>query len=251
MVEFIDEFGKENLYLMIAIVSAIVLVLIIILITEKYKSKRIMKSNYQNEINKIEEVEKEENTFKEEIPVINETPEPEEVYYVENEPTKEEAKEKLEEVTKKLIEEEFTPIDHTHFETEQEESSIISYDELLKASHDIDEKNDRLIDDENESAITLEELYKKHEENQNIIETTKNEEIKVNNPVFEEEPKKFKNSEVISPVFGVYSGKEKEYNHKDILKEINKNIEEKDLNDEIAKTEEFLTELKKLRSKLD
>ena len=94
-------------------------------------------------------------------------------------------------------------IDHTNFENEQEEKSIISYEELIRASHDIDQKNDKLLEDEGEAAITIEELYKKHQEEQSIQDgiDAVNEKVQVTNPVFEEEPKKFKNSDVISPVF--------------------------------------------------
>lgn len=174
-----------------------------------------------------------------------------EVVYVENTDKAKDAKEKLEEVTKKLIDKEDDLIDHTHFETEQEEKSIISYDELIKASHDIDSKNDKLLEDEGEAAITIDELYKKHIEEQNIIEEEEKP-AKVNNPVFEdEEPKKFKNSEVISPVFGFYSGKTKQETEKDVLKRIDKNLETQELEDEIQKTEDFLSELKKLKNKLD
>ena len=189
---------------------------------------------------------------KEEIVIKEQKPKQEqEVVYVENtDPTKD-AKEKLEEVTKKLIDKEDDLIDHTHFETEQEEKSIISYDELIKASHDIDSKNDKLLEDEGEAAITIDELYKKHIEEQNIIEEEEKP-AKVNNPIFEDdEPKKFKNSEVISPVFGLYSGKTKQETEKEVLKRIDKNIETQELEDEIQKTEDFLSELKKLKSKLD
>ena len=161
-----------------------------------------------------------------------------------------EAKQKLEEVTKKLIDNN-NLIDHTHFETEQEEKSIISYDELVRASHDIDAKNDKLLSDETEAAITLEELYKKHEEEQIKSEDNKS---SVSNPVFEDdEPKKFKNSEVISPVFGFYSGKVKQdvNSSREAFKQINKNVENNELEEEIQKTEDFLTELRKLKDRLD
>lgn len=269
MEEFINEFGKENFYIMIAIVVVIFLALFLIIIFEKRNARKIMREQIDN-------IKKNKNLNKERVIVHDEDYQKtesddsvefledpsqkevydnnvnEEVYYVENEDTKEEAKEKLEEVTKRLIDEQedSSLIDHTHFEEEQEEKSIISYDELIKASYDIDEKNDKLLADEGEAAITIEELYKKHQEEQDIINNIDaiNEKEKVSNPVFEEE-KKFKNSDVISPVFGVYSGKEKPQN--DVLKEINKNIEQADLEDEIQRTEDFLRELKRLKNKLD
>lgn len=266
MSEFIKEFGKDNFIIMLVIAGLIVIVLIFILIIEKRSSKKAI----QKEINNISEqksytseVERIKNETKvkdiesdDHVETLNEKTEefeeyePNKVYYAPNETTVEEAKEKLEEVTKRLIDE--TPsdlIDHTNFETEQEEKSIISYEELIKASHDIDEKNDRLLEDEGEAAITIEELYKKHQEEQSIIDgiDAVNEKAKVSNPVFEEE-KRFKNSEVISPVFGIYTG---EVKPKAVLKELDKEVGPKDLEDEIQRTEDFLSELKRLKNKLD
>ncbi len=260
MSEFINEFGKENFYLIIAIVGAIILALVIIVVIEKLQIKARLKKQLKKELPYFNRSTNYNKQLTE--PVVSQQPIPEpvellkeepkvsepEVVYVEEVNPEEEAKEKLEEVTKKLIEENEDLIDHTHFETEQEEKSIISYEELVKASHDIDEKNDRLLKDEDEAAITLEELYQKHVEEQNVIEKPK--EAKVNNPVFEdEEPKKFKNSEVISPVFGFYNGTEKKV--KEPQKEVDKTVEMKDLEAEIRKTEDFLSELKRLKNKLD
>ena len=110
-----------------------------------------------------------------------------------------------------------------------------------------------MLEDEGEAAITLEELYQKHVDTQNIVEEQSTE-VKVNNPIFQDdEPKKFKNSEVISPVFGFYSGKIKQEQQKpkDVLKEFDKTAETKDLEDEIQRTEDFLSELKRLKNKLD
>ena len=254
MSEFIQEFGEDNFIIMLVIVGIILLVLIVILIVENRSSKKAIKNeidsipnNYtENDVSRIKSESKIE-TLEEEV-----LEEPEDkVYYAPNETSVEEAKEKLEEVTKRLIDEvPSKPIDHTNFETEQEEASIISYEELLKASHDIDQKNDRLLEDEGEAAITIEELYKKHQEEQNIRDEIDavNEKVKVTNPVFEEESKKFKNSEVISPVFGIYTG---EVKPKTVLKEMDKEIGQKDLEDEIQRTEDFLEELKRLKNKLD
>ena len=175
-----------------------------------------------------------------------------EVVYADVSDPAKEAEKELEEVTKKLIDKDDDLIDHTHFETEQEEKSIISYEELVRASHDVDEKNDKLLEDEGEAAITLDELYKKHVEEQNIIEEEKP--VKVNNPVFEgDEPRKFKNSEVISTVFGFYSGEVKgeKKSSNDILKRMDSNMKSKELEEEIKETENFLYELKKLKDKLD
>ena len=60
-----------------------------------------------------------------------------------------------------------------------------------------------------------------------------------------EEPKRFKNSSVISPVFGIKSDNE----YKKI--ETYKNTNVKNIEDEIKKTEEFLSELKKLKERIE
>ena len=122
-----------------------------------------------------------------------------------------------------------------------------------KEMEEINNKVKKLLEDEGEAAITLEELYQKHVDNQNKVEESKVD-VKVNNPVFEEdEPKKFKNSEVISPVFGFYSGKTKQeqMKPKEVFEELDKNVGMKDLEDEIQRTEDFLSELKRLKNKLD
>ena len=269
MSEFISEFGKENFIIIIAVVVAIVLALIIIVMIEKFQAKLKTKRQIRNQLSNINHINnnvqasvtKQPSKKEENIIETNEKYETsekkdiqnDEVVYVENINPTLKAKEKLEEVTKKLIEKDDGLIDHTHFETEQEERSIISYDELVRASHDIDEKNDKLLEDEGEAAITLEELYQKHVDTQNIVEEQSSE-VKVNNPIFQDdEPKKFKNSEVISPVFGFYSGKIKQEQQKpkDVLKEFDKTAETKDLEDEIQRTEDFLSELKRLKNKLD
>lgn len=264
MNEFISEFGKENFVILIAIVGAIILALIIIVLIEKVQAKARMKKQIRKQISNMNSVSnnfenqvvREDVSKQDQVEVLEESyvnDNNNEVVYVENVNPKLEAKEKLEEVTKKLIDQDDGLIDHTHFETEQEEKSIISYEELVKASHDIDEKNDKLLEDEGEAAITLEELYQKHVDNQNKVEESKVD-VKVNNPVFEDdEPKKFKNSEVISPVFGFYSGKTKQeqMKPKEVFEELDKNVGMKDLEDEIQRTEDFLSELKRLKNKLD
>ena len=261
MSEFINEFGKENFYILVSIVVVILIILLLIIIFEKRGAKKALKEEIQNidekpisnerpapvaNVHKEEPVEVLEDSFEEKVKDFKD-----EVYYVENEDPIEAAKEKLEVVTKRLIDEEESPslIDHTHFEEEQEEKSIISYEELLKASHDIDQKNDKLLEDEGEAAITLEELYNKYAEEQNVIEDKTDKEVKTSNPVFEDEPKRFKNSDVISPVFGIYTGEEKP--QVEVLKEIDEKVTHTDLEDEIKRTEDFIRELKRLKNKLD
>lgn len=272
MSEFINEFGKENFIIIIAVVIVIIMALIIIVLIERFQTNRRRKNQIKKELASYNNIShKRSNIYTKPKPIIaksNQTSEPEEllepepvpkaeaeIVYVEETNKEEVAKEKLEEVTKKLIEEkdDNNLIEHTNFETEQEEKSIISYDELVKASHDINEKNDLLLEDEGEEPITLEELYQKHVDDQNKLEEEQ-EDVKVNNPIFEDNgEKKFRNSEVISPVFGFYNGKvtdsTKSRTKKKEREEEAANMQ--DLEVEIQKTEEFLTELKRLKNKLD
>ena len=220
MNEFISDLGFNNLLVIAAIVSAIVLALIIIVIIEKIQNRKEYELEHYKE------------------------PEEETIYYKEN-VTEEEAKKKLDDAYEKLSLEESSSdlISHTNFEEEQEEKSVISYDELIKVSNDVDQRNDLLLKDEGTEPITIEELYNKH-----LEEQTTN---KLDNPVFEEEvndDKKFKNSLVISPVFGVYKNINKT---KYATEDLEKTVDLEDLEVEIKKTEEFLRELKKLKNKLD
>ena len=246
MNEFINEFGKTNFIIMITIILLVMLALIIILIIENRNSKKQFKEDTSS---------LEDNAIKEETTIVVESKKDDnnEVFYVDHQPTKEEAKEKLEAVTKKLIEDDLNLISHTEienkqeddlnlishteFENKQEEESVISYEELLKASEN--SNNDKYMEDEERSAITIEELYEKYEK----------QEEKIDNPIFEEgeDTKRFRNSDVISPVFGVYKSEEKIYKQR---KEKAIKDGPKELEEEIRKTEEFLEQLRKLKSKL-
>ncbi len=230
MEEFINSFGRNNLIIVVAVIFAIVLSLVVIVLIEKIKTRK----------SEVIEYYEEEESKKENI-----------VYATSQ--TKEDAKKTLDDITKKLVEQEENPnlIGKTTFEIEQEERSVISYDELLKASHDIDETNDALLKDEGTEPITIEELYKKH------LEETEKETL--DNPIFVSEvkelpkeatvsePKKFKNSEIISPVFGIYNAKKSKQNEE----YLEKTMDLEDLEMEIKKTEEFLNELKDLKNKLN
>lgn len=251
MTEFINEFGKTNFIILISIIAVVLLALLIILLIEKKANKEDL------EIEEYDDINYDNNHISIEN---NEQTEDDKVVYVDHEPTKQEAKEKLEEVTRKLIEDDLNIIkqqkqspkeyqhldndliNHTSFEEEQEEKSIISYDELVEAANSYEE-NDKYMLDEEKSAITIEELYQKHEQEQNDFGK------KIDNPIFEDDNKRFRNSDVISPVFGIYTKEQKRQDN--VLKEINKTEPAKDLEEEIRKTEEFLEQLKQLKSKLE
>ena len=257
MKEFIDSFGLNNFIIIIAVVVAIVLALLIIFVLEKI-SKRRNKSilDYYDDFTSDDDDNEEKDSIdfdngtitNEVIDEVEEvTHVPGEVVY-QDDITQQEAKKTLAEVTKKLIEEEPSVIDHTHFEKEQEERSVISYEELKKINYNIDEENDNVLSDEDDLPITIEELYKKH-----LDEQETNEDV-LDNPVFvepEEEIKKFKNSEVISPVFGIYNKNLVKDSKKNVKPNDSSSVEMQDLELEIKKTEDFLKELKKLKDKLD
>lgn len=246
MKDFVNIMGKDNIFIICSIIVVIILALLVIVIIEKASSKKY-KLKHQVELpsykeNKIYDDSKDNNDiYKSEV--IKEE-DKQEVVYVANKPTEEDAKKELEEAAKKLVYEEKNDlIGPTFFEKVQEEKSIISYDELLKANLDPDELDNYRVEDEGNEPITLDELYKK-----NIDDLIEKQEEKINSfnkEQLNEEPKKFKNSSVISPVFGIKS--DNEYKKLEAYKSSNvRNIE-----DEIKKTEEFLSELKKLKERIE
>ena len=142
------------------------------------------------------------------------------------------------------------------FEQEQEENAIISVEELTKASQNItDEEIEQYEDDGNEpiSIKELEAMYKSIDEpkQEELPKKTEQEEkltipdfkIKVRPAVDVYDDKEFKNTPVISPVYGL---KPTESN---ISLEQTANLDK--LNEEIRKTNEFLSALKELRKNLE
>lgn len=138
----------------------------------------------------------------------------------------------------------------------QEEHAIISVDELAEASKNItDEEIAEYEDDGNEpiSLKELEEMYKSVEEpsEQEPISTVVNEEkvtlpdfdIKIKPAVEVYDDKNFKNTPVISPVYGLKP------TESSIMLEQTANLDK--LNEEIRKTNEFLSALKELRKNLE
>lgn len=258
MKDFVNIMGKDNIFIICSIIVVIILALLVIVIIEKASSKKY-KLKQQVELpsykeNKIYDDSKDNNDiYKSEV--INEEdnvnntvndvkPIEQEVVYVANKPTEEDAKKELEEAAKKLVYEEKNDlIGPTFFEKVQEEKSIISYDELLKANLDPDELDNYRVEDEGNEPITLDELY-----NKNIDDLIEKQEEKINSfnkEQLNEEPKKFKNSSVISPVFGIKSDNE----YKKL--EAYKRSDVRNIEDEIKKTEEFLSELKKLKERIE
>ena len=178
---------------------------------------------------------------------------------------KEEKKKKEEKIEENKQEE----IDHSKikekYEEQQEKNAIISLEELVQKSKDLYEANEltQYLDEGNEP-ISLKELENrvgktsKIEEPFEIEKAIPKEEIK---QIEETEPikkrviledfetknnnKKFKNSPIISPIYGI----EKE--SKDNNMELENTADYDKLDAEIKKTNEFLMTLKELQKKLD
>ena len=273
MFNILMEFGSNNLIILFILLLVVVLATIIVFVVDKKKDKdevreaiktidserineeRVGIPVVKEEVKPVVEERKEEVVV--ETPVIEkqeELPQPEvvispvveeekeqveETIYEkekEEEEKKEEAKQELERLEKTLQEEKEERIGPTDFEIEQERTAIINYEELKKAAGTIEVRDEKLLQDEGNEPISIDDLYRR--------ENIKKEEIK---PVIEEikVEKKFKNSEVLSPVFGVTK------EHKDLVNDVRHSEVMKAVDLEIAKTEKFLKELKELREKLN
>ncbi len=184
------------------------------------------------------------------------------VYAETIEPKKEDAIKELEDTITKLEEEdgEDKNIPLTEFEKMQEDTAIISIDELMKKAEESYDENDKYeasYQDEGNEPITIEELELKR----NAANNEKIEKEEINEKVKEEmnssitpaskrpeiaSERKFKRSPVISPVFGIIR-KEKTVNELEL--ENTANYEK--LDEEIRKTNEFMGTLKELKKKLN
>lgn len=259
MKDFVNIMGKDNIFIICSIIVVIILALLVIVIIEKASSKKHKLKrqvelpsykendtyNYSNDVTNYNEKQQVNSNIEVNNDNLIKEEDKQEVVYVTTNKTEEDAKKELEEAAKKLVYEEKSDlIGPTFFEKVQEEKSIISYDELLKANLDPDELDNYRVEDEGNEPITLDELYKK-----NIDDLIEKQEEKINNfnkvQELKEEPKRFKNSSVISPVFGIKSDNE----YKKI--ETYKNTNVRNIEDEIKKTEEFLSELKKLKERIE
>ena len=182
---------------------------------------------------------------------------------------KELEKEEIKKKEEKIEENKQEEIDHSKikekYEEQQEKNAIISLEELVQKSKDLYEANEltQYLDEGNEP-ISLKELENrvgktsKIEEPFEIEKAIPKEEIK---QIEETEPikkrviledfetknnnKKFKNSPIISPIYGI----EKESNDNNM--ELENTADYDKLDAEIKKTNEFLMTLKELQKKLD
>ena len=188
----------------------------------------------------------------------------EELIYTDIEPDQETARLELKKIEEELRKQEsISDIENialTNYEEQQEESAIISLEELLKKSKEMYEKNEitQYADERNEP-ISLQDLEKKFgEKNENydepfIIEDVvpeNSEKVEIEELIIEDtkpvvkEEKKFTISPVISPIYGLQKSSTSDL-------ELENTADYDKLDEEIKKTTDFLTTLKDLQNKLD
>ena len=221
------------------------------------------------------------NQFEEKVEVVEptvitpvESPKNEEevIKYKDEVYTESEAKAELERITEELkkleSEEKEENIELTRFETEQEENAIISLDELIAKGKTITEQNEvtQYQDDGNEpiSIQELEERYRKEKEQVEVLEVE--EEPKEEKPklsiddflsakekvtplkeTYSEKKSTYHPSPIISPIYGI----EEEPVKKSTTLELEDTANYQKFDEEIRKTNEFLSKLKELQQKLD
>lgn len=266
----------------------------VVSVTQEQASDNIVLEN----LNKIETLEEAKEPVVLEQPVakvtnviVEEKPKEEVLKYTSIEPDPEQARLELKKVVQELEEKENSNeiIDLTAYEEEQESNAIISLEELVKKSKEMYAANElSQYKDEGNEPISLQDLEKRANREQNIAEYSEpfiienvvpkisEEEIKemtetnVNNSVVEEDKKqvrlddlntivkerpaayqtttKFRSSPVISPIYGIEK-RESTNNNSDIELENTANYDK--LDEEIRKTNEFLMTLKELQKHLD
>lgn len=204
-------------------------------------------------------------------PVASPKNEEEVIKYKDEVYTESEAKAELERITEELKklenEEKEENIELTKFETEQEENAIISLDELIAKGKTITEQNEvtQYQDDGNEpiSIQELEERYKREKEQVEVLEVKEPKEEKPKLSIddflsakekvtplkeaYSEKKSTYHPSPIISPIYGI----EEEPVKKSTTLELENTANYDKFDEEIRKTNEFLSKLKELQQKLD
>ena len=220
----------SNIYLYLCILALlIIMTTILLIIASNQKNRKKIKDDFK-EAEKVEE----------ELQKVDETP---------NE---------LENILQKMQEEiDLKPEDVVKkFEEEQEEKAIISYKELVDS---VKAGKIETIDDEDTNTNFVESLNIEEPITESTIDTpsvtpqmVKDAITNISASSVKEEPKKFKQSEFISPVYGVMEEKleyptvKKTENILDIMNTRDYNA----LTEEINRQEEFLKALKEFRNNL-
>jgi len=233
--EMIYNFIMSNIYLYIAIKCGLIVLTTILLILANNDRKRRKIKNDFIEAEKVEE----ELTNVEETPMSN----------------------ALEDILKKMQEDiDLKPEDVVKkFEKEQEEKAIISYQELVD---NVKAGKIEVVDDEQSEVDYVENLVT-DVVTEPIMEISKDDSSvtpqmlkdvieNISSSSVKEEPKKFKKSDFISPIYGIIDEKleyptvKKNENILDIMntRDYNK------LTEEIERQEEFLNALKEFRKNL-
>lgn len=220
------------------------------------------------------------NQFEEKVEVVEptiitpvESPKNEEevIKYKDEVYTESEAKAELERITEELKklenEEKEENIELTKFETEQEENAIISLDELIAKGKTLTEQNEvtQYQDDGNEpiSIKELEERYRREKEQVEVLEVEESKEEKPKLSIddflsakekvtplkeaYSEKKSTYHPSPIISPIYGI----EEEPVKKSTTLELENTANYDKFDEEIRKTNEFLSKLKELQQKLD
>ena len=203
-------------------------------------------------------------------------PSPQQIVYKDEVYTKKEAQEELKRITEELEKEEKEKIELTEFEAKQEENAIISLEELLEKGRKLVLENEQIqYQDEGNEPISLQDLERKVQQKEAEPSAITPQENVVNQEphLKKEEPvkpkvvlqdlktaslssttgyqgQKYTPTPVISPVFGIEESNSSTSYHDEALRLENTANFEK-LDDEIRKTNEFLTLLKELEKKLD
>lgn len=233
--EMIYNFIMSNIYLYIVIIVGLVVLTSILLILANNERKRRKIKNDFIEAEKVEE----ELTKVEESSVSN----------------------ALEDILKKMQEDiDVKPEDVVKkFEEEQEEKAIISYQELVD---NVKAGKIEVVDDEESEVnyvenlitdVTTEPILEVSKEDSTVTPQMVKDVIEnISTSSIKEEPKKFKKSDFISPIYGIIDEKleyptvKKNENILDIMntRDYNK------LTEEIERQEEFLNALKEFRKNL-
>lgn len=246
----------KELYLIYGLVALVIILIIVIIILDRIENKKAKKS-----INRLsdtlqmkpiteEMIEDNKNDVNKEISSIDEVkidlsniPD-----YKEEEIEKTQAQIRVEEITNALKEagvdeEENNNYDkYDSFEQEQEKNAIISYEQLMNSYDKLYEENEKnQYRDDDTIPINIDELYELSEQEKNFSDNTlQSDKIVIEEPPIEtldeniDNKNSFKNSPYISPVYGI----QKPYNG---VKD----------DEEIASANNFLNNLKELKSNLE
>ncbi len=231
----IFDFILNNMYLYICIIIGLIILNSILIILALNRYKRIKINNDYIEATKNEEKLQEEKTEPNELELLLQK-------------MQEDINVKPEDVVK-------------NFEQEQEDNAIISYQELVD---NVKSGKIEIVDDdkgdvnfvegllpEDEPIMAIEELPE--DEPKVTPQMVKDAIESIENDKVVEETKKFKKSDVISPVFGRMDESEIEYptiKKTDVTLDLFNTKDYNELTDEIKRQEEFLNALKEFRKNL-